>query len=121
MTVPPALEATGVVKTFGGTVALADAHLRVGKGTIHALLGGNGSGKSTLIKSLAGVYRADRGRIFVHGRELAAADQTPATARRLGLHFVHQDLGLFPQLSIAENIALERGYPTVRGAGAVRW
>jgi ABC-type sugar transport system ATPase subunit len=121
MTVLPALEAFGVVKTFGGTVALADAHLRVGKGTIHALLGGNGSGKSTLIKCLAGVYRADSGRILVHGEERPAADQTPAIARRSGLHFVHQDLGLFPQLSIAENIALDRGYPTVRAFGAVRW
>jgi ABC-type sugar transport system ATPase subunit len=121
MTVPPALEASGVVKTFGGTVALADAQLRVGKGTIHALLGGNGSGKSTLIKCLAGVYRADAGSILVHGQERSASDQTPAVARRSGLHFVHQDLGLFPQLSIAENIALERGYPTVRGLGRVRW
>jgi ABC-type sugar transport system ATPase subunit len=121
MTVLPALEASGVVKTFGGTVALADAHLRVGKGTIHALLGGNGSGKSTLIKCLAGVYRADTGRIVVHGDERAAADQTPAIARRSGLRFVHQDLGLFPQLSIAENIALDQGYPTVRGLRAVRW
>jgi ribose transport system ATP-binding protein len=121
MTVPPALEATDVVKTFGGTVALADAQLRVGKGTIHALLGGNGSGKSTLIKCIAGVYRADAGRIVVHGQERAAGDQTPAIARRSGLHFVHQDLGLFPQLSIAENIALDRGYPTVRALGAVRW
>ena len=121
MTVLPALEASGVVKTFGGTVALADAHLRVGKGTIHALLGGNGSGKSTLIKCLAGVYRADTGSILVHGDERPAADQTPAIARRSGLHFVHQDLGLFPQLSIAENIALNHGYPTVRRFGAVRW
>lgn len=121
MTVLPALEATGVVKTFGGTVALADAQLRVGKGTIHALLGGNGSGKSTLIKCLAGVYRADAGRIVVHGHERSAPDQTPAAARRAGLHFVHQDLGLFPQLSIAENVALDRGYPTVRGLGTVRW
>lgn len=108
-------------KAFGATTALADAHLRVSKGTIHALLGGNGSGKSTLIKCIAGVYQADSGVIEVHGEAHDAGSVTPAMARRMQLRFVHQDLGLFPQLSIAENIALYGGYPVSRGLPGVRW
>ncbi|CDJ99646.1 Ribose ABC transport system ATP-binding protein RbsA (TC 3.A.1.2.1) [Microbacterium sp. C448] len=106
------LRASGVSKTFGHFRALVGAELVVRRGTVHALLGGNGSGKSTLIKSLAGVYTADEGTLHLGGRELAMADVSPAVARSLGLRFVHQDLGLFPQLSIAENIGLSRGYPT---------
>ncbi|GAA1705414.1 sugar ABC transporter ATP-binding protein [Microbacterium sediminicola] len=107
-----AFSARGVSKTFGHFRALVGAHLTVRRGTVHALLGGNGSGKSTFIKCLAGVYGADAGELSIKGETLDLAAVSPDTAHALGLRFVHQDLGLFPQLSIAENVALGLGYPT---------
>ncbi len=107
-----AFSATGVSKTFGHFRALVDAELTVRRGTVHALLGGNGSGKSTFIKCLAGVYTADGGELRIADRSLELGGLHPETAHGLGLRFVHQDLGLFPQLTISENIALSRGYPT---------
>lgn len=115
-----ALEAMGVAKHFGGTPALADAAIRVRQGTVHALLGGNGSGKSTLIKCLAGVYTADSGTVSIGGRHLAADEMTPRRAHAAGLRFVHQDLGLFDGLTIAENFALDDGFPITR-IGSIRW
>jgi ribose transport system ATP-binding protein len=82
-------------------------------------LGENGAGKSTLIKILAGVHRPDEGRIVVAGEALPDA-HLPADATARGLHFVHQDLGLVDELSVAENIALETGYATWHGLVAMR-
>jgi ribose transport system ATP-binding protein len=107
--------------TFGATKALADVNLTVRAGTIHALLGSNGSGKSTLIKVLAGVNRAETGgRISVADADYSVDDLTPALALGLGLRFVHQDLGMFDDLSVAENFALYARYPK-SSAGRVRW
>jgi len=117
---PVALEATGVVKHFFGTPALAGAHLTVRQGTVHALLGGNGSGKSTLIKILAGVQRGDSGQVHVLGRSWPAAGADTRRARDAGLRFVHQDLGLFDDMTVAENIALDSGFP-LGPTGGVRW
>ena len=116
----PALSVTGVTKRFGATLALDDASLAVRPGTVHALLGGNGSGKSTAIKVLAGVYQADAGRVQVAGRDQDLTSWSAADAREAGLRFVHQDLGLFEGLSIAENFAFDAGYPTRPGSG-IRW
>ncbi|MEU6407828.1 sugar ABC transporter ATP-binding protein [Microbispora sp. NPDC046933] len=115
-----ALTITGLTKRFAGTTALDRAALSVRPGTVHALLGGNGSGKSTMIKILAGVHRADAGQITVMGRTYEASQFTAAHARQAGLRFVHQDLGLFDELSVAENFALDAGYPTAAGR-RVRW
>ena len=115
-----ALELRGVDKHFGGSAALRSASLIVRAGTVHALVGGNGSGKSTTIKILAGVLRADKGRLRIWGTEHPLESYTPATAASVGLRFVHQDLGLFEDLSIAENFALDAGYPTTRVSG-IRW
>jgi ABC-type sugar transport system ATPase subunit len=115
-----ALEATSIAKHFGGTPALVDASIRVRRGTVHALLGGNGSGKSTLIKCLAGVHSADAGSVAFRGECLAAAGLTPRRAHAAGLRFVHQDLGLFESLTVAENFALSAGFPT-GPAGGIRW
>ncbi|HKP07809.1 MAG TPA: sugar ABC transporter ATP-binding protein [Microbacterium sp.] len=98
-------------KDFAGTRALNNASLRVRRGTVHALLGGNGSGKSTTIKILAGVYPADAGELEIFGRPYDLGAYTPGTAQEAGLRFVHQDLGLFADLSIEENFALDAGYP----------
>ncbi|WP_170201614.1 sugar ABC transporter ATP-binding protein [Actinocorallia herbida] len=114
------LDADHVSKRFGGAHALADAALRVRQGTVHALLGGNGSGKSTMIKCLAGVHSADAGTVRLHGREIKAENLTSSRARAEGLRFVHQDLGLFDSLTVAENFALDAGFP-VHQLGGIRW
>ncbi len=116
---PISLGVEGVTKRFPGTVALDDVSFDVAEGAFHALLGGNGSGKSTLIKVLAGVVSADAGRLVAGGAETPASKATPAWARAAGIRFVHQDLGLFEPLSIAENIAMGAGFSTV--GGRVRW
>jgi ribose transport system ATP-binding protein len=111
-----ALQIRHLDKNFSGTRALNDVSLNVRRGTVHALLGGNGSGKSTTIKILAGVYTADAGELHIFGRPVDLHGYTPATAQQAGLRFVHQDLGLFDDLSIEENFALDNGYPR-RGPG----
>ncbi len=87
---------------------------------MHALVGGNGSGKSTLIKVLAGVHRGDPGgRIVAGGAEVASDDVSPGWARAAGLRFVHQDLGLFDELSVAENVLAGGRLPG--SAARIRW
>lgn len=115
------LRAIGVSKTFSGTTVLKDASLSVSRGEVHALLGGNGSGKSTFIKVLAGVYRADPGGTIEIGGTTAPADSWSAsTAKARGLHFVHQDPAVFPLLTVAENMAIGRGFETGVG-GRIDW
>jgi ribose transport system ATP-binding protein len=104
-----------ISKTFPGTRALDDVSMEFRRGEIHALLGNNGSGKSTLIKVMAGVYSADPGGlIHVGGRSFEANHFSPELARSLGLHFVHQNPALFPMLTVAENLAIGRGFETQR-------
>jgi ribose transport system ATP-binding protein len=99
-----AIEFTTVSKSFGATQALFDVSLSVEPGQIHAVVGHNGSGKSTLIKVLAGFHRVDRGRVQVDGAELDTHD--PTAARRGGVRFVHQNLGLIDSLTVVENMTL---------------
>ena len=115
---PAAVSICSLRKVFGGTAALGGADLTVQPGEIHGLLGENGAGKSTLIKILAGVYAADRGEISVAGK-LLPPGHSPQTAAAYGLAFIHQDLGLVAELSVAENVALAVGYPVRRGM--IRW
>ncbi len=108
---PPALQATSLSKYFGATRALASVDLTVPAGEIHSLLGGNGSGKSTLIKILSGYHQPEPGgEVLIGGTLLEFAH--PAASRNAGARFVHQDLGLINEASIADNIAFGGGYPT---------
>jgi len=91
-----------VSKRYGGVQALADVSLDVARGSIHGLLGENGAGKSTLVKILTGAIRADRGEILVGGQEVQIT--SPIDARRLGIGAVHQELNLFPDLTVTENV-----------------
>jgi len=106
------LHIIGLTKQFPGTLALDDVDFDVHAGEIHALVGENGAGKSTLIKILAGVYAPDAGVI-----ELRGVRYEPASEHRIA--FIHQDLGLFNQFSVAENIAVVAGY--VRPRGLISW
>ncbi|WP_169988502.1 sugar ABC transporter ATP-binding protein [Microbispora sp. H10836] len=117
----PAVSLRGVAKTFAGARALRGVDIDFRPGEIHALCGGNGSGKSTMIKVLCGVHRADEGGSLVVGDETIDADKmTPAQAHRLGIRVVHQDLAVFPELTVAENLAIDSRFET-GFAGRIRW
>lgn len=103
----PIVGITGVSKTYGHQRVLSDVHLTLERGRIYALCGLNGSGKSTLIKVLTGVISPDAGgTITIDGAIHAAL--TPALARAAGIDVIFQDLSLFPNLSVAENIVFGR-------------
>jgi inositol transport system ATP-binding protein len=100
------LRMTGISKAFPGVQALDDVHLDVESGTVHALMGENGAGKSTLMKVLAGIYRADSGTIWFNGADVNIPDS--ATALKLGISMIHQELSPVPAMTVAENIFLGR-------------
>ncbi|WP_159014726.1 sugar ABC transporter ATP-binding protein [Acidisoma sp. S159] len=108
-----------LVKVFAGVPVLRDVDLAVKNGEVHALLGANGSGKSTLVKILSGVYQPDGGDITIGQRRLVAIP-TPFEANALGIAVVHQEAPLIDTLSVAECIAVFRGYP-LSGFGRVDW
>ena len=110
----PALEVSDLGKTFAGTRALEKFSMRVAAGEIRALVGENGSGKSTLVKILSGFHAPDPGgRVLVDGSDLLGGTADPA---RLGLRFVHQELGLLGSLSVADNLFLGGTFPCRFGA-----
>ena len=114
------LSIRGLSKTFLGQRALDDVSFDLAAGEVHALVGQNGSGKSTLIKCLAGYHAPDHGASFtLSGTELALP-YSPSEAIRLGLVFVHQDLGLIKNLSVAENFAISRRFDA-RPLAPIRW
>jgi ABC-type sugar transport system ATPase subunit/ribose/xylose/arabinose/galactoside ABC-type transport system permease subunit len=92
----------GVTKIFGGTVAVSDVTIELRAGEVLALLGENGAGKSTCVKLLAGVYRPDAGAVVIGGQPCRLS--SPLEAQRAGVAVMHQHPGLFPDLSIAENL-----------------
>ncbi len=102
----PLLAAVGLTKRFGGVTALRGVDLSLFPGEVHALLGANGAGKSTLVKILAGVEQPDAGEVRIAGGSTYFA--TPHAALAAGLATVHQELSLFPSLSVAENILIGR-------------
>lgn len=97
------IEAQHIHKRFAGVYALNDVSLEIEPGEIRCLAGENGSGKSTLIKVIAGVYRADEGRLVIDGTP--HEHLTPIDAIRAGVQVIYQDFSLFPNLTVAENLA----------------
>ncbi len=116
----PAVAVRGMSKTFPGQRALTDVSLSVMPGEIRGLVGENGSGKSTLIKCLAGYHTPDPGAVVEVAGQRLPDSYASSQARGFGLRFVHQDLGLVPTLSVAENLALGQGFVTGPG-GRIRW
>jgi len=104
-------------KHFGGTYALRDVSLSVGRGEIVALLGENGAGKSTLIKVLGGIHEADSGRVLIDGEPYQ--HRPVGFGERQKVAFIHQDLGLIEWMTVAENIALALGY--AKSGGMIHW
>ncbi|WP_395656557.1 sugar ABC transporter ATP-binding protein [Nocardioides sp.] len=115
-----ALAIQDVSKTYGATRALDRVSLEVTTGAIHGLMGGNGSGKSTLIKMLAGVVTPDQGKLALNGDWIDARSHTPSRAKASGLHFVHQQNSTFPDLTVAENLALGRGFEST-AVKSINW
>ena len=89
-------------EAFGGTTALRDVSFGLHAGEVLALLGENGAGKSTCVKLLAGVHPPSRGSIVIEGAPTAFA--SPLEAQQAGVAVMHQHPGLFPDLSVAENV-----------------
>ena len=100
------LEAHEISKSFNGISVLDAVNLDMRRGEVHALVGENGAGKSTLMNIVSGVVRPDAGEIRWDGRPIRL--HGPRDAQALGISFVHQELALVPQLSVAENIFLAR-------------
>ncbi len=101
---PSLLEVEAVSKHYGGVYALRSAHFEVRAGEVHALMGENGAGKSTLAKIIAGSVHADSGSIRIDGQP--AAIHSPLDAQRAGVGIIYQELDLFPDLTIGENIII---------------
>jgi len=96
----------GISKRFPGVIALDGVDLEVHQGEIVALAGENGAGKSTLMKILGGVYQPDSGRVRIDGSDTVIHSVSDAISRGIG--FIHQELNVFDNLSIAENVFLGR-------------
>jgi rhamnose transport system ATP-binding protein len=103
---PPALELSGVAKSFGSVVALASANLRMEHGSIHALIGENGAGKSTVVKIIAGVYQRDAGTLRYRGEDVNFTNT--AQSKDSGIAVIYQEPTLFPDISVTENIFMGR-------------
>src|SRR5437763_1084250 len=117
MPVDTLLRLTAVRKSFAGVHALRGVSFDLRPGEVHALVGENGAGKSTLIKVITGAHRPDEGTIEVDGQSIT--DNDPLRARSLGIAAIYQQPALFPDLTVAENIAM--GLEPSGGWGFVRW
>lgn len=100
------LELKNITKTFVGVKALDNVDISIGKGEIHCLVGENGSGKSTLIKIIGGVHRPDSGTVTINGTEFKNINSIESI--RAGIQIIYQDLSLFPNMTVAENIAMSQ-------------
>src|SRR5580692_3597624 len=104
----PLLRVTNLWKFFAGTPVLSDVSLELGEGEILGLVGQNGSGKSTFIKCLSGYHSPDSDwQLEIHGSTITRGLR-PGEPAELGISFVHQDLGVIGELTVLENLLLER-------------
>src|SRR6266436_7100278 len=111
------LEMSGISKRFGGVHALHNVDLTLEVGEVHCLVGENGSGKSTLIKIISGVEAPEPGgRIAISGKEYPKLN--PVYSTHCGIQVIYQDLSLFPNLTVAENIAMAHH---LGGVHTVNW
>lgn len=99
------VELKNISKTFGVHKALNNVSLKIKKGEVHALVGENGAGKSTLIKIMCGVYFPDDGaEMLINGKKVVI--KNPVDAINNGISVIYQDISLFPNLTVAENICI---------------
>ncbi|MEC0093889.1 sugar ABC transporter ATP-binding protein [Paenibacillus macquariensis] len=102
----PLVKMEGIVKNFAGVHALKECEFELRSGEVHALVGENGAGKSTMMKVLTGVYQKDQGSTFYKGKKVDITDT--ATAQKLGISMIHQELNLSQDLTVAQNIFIGR-------------
>jgi ABC-type sugar transport system ATPase subunit len=100
------LAAKNITKVYPGTVALKNVNFNVYHGKVNVLVGENGAGKSTLMKIIAGIEQPTEGSIYLNGEELHLKSTIDATAKGIGI--IHQELNLFPNLNVAQNIFMAR-------------
>jgi rhamnose transport system ATP-binding protein len=112
---PPILEMQHISKRFAATQALNDVSFVLRPGEVHALLGENGAGKSTLIKIISGVHKPDSGTILLEGQSVSF--NNPRDAQGRGIATIYQELSLYPDLTVAENIFM--GHAPRRKLGPV--
>jgi ribose transport system ATP-binding protein len=115
----PILSVRNISKSFGGERALHSVSFDVLPGEVHGLLGKNGSGKSTLVKILSGFHVPDHGSELHFNGENVALPIRPGDYRRLGMSFVHQNLGLVPSLTVLENLRIV--HLTSGNRGFINW
>lgn len=117
--IPPdaVLACSGLGKHFGAVQALTDVSFFARRGEVTALIGDNGAGKSTLVRCLVGVHQPSEGTIRFDGRDNPYS--TPDGARKAGIETVHQNLALVDELTVAQNLYLNR--EIVRGFGPFRF
>ncbi|MGI8911736.1 MAG: sugar ABC transporter ATP-binding protein [Rubrobacteraceae bacterium] len=108
----------GVTKRFGGVVAVEGVDFELRQGEVHALVGENGAGKSTLMKIANGLYAPDEGTLEVGGETVSFS--SPRDAEEAGIAMIPQELDLFPELSVAENLFVGRKRPR-KGWGGLDW
>jgi rhamnose transport system ATP-binding protein len=96
------LELKNISKSFSGVEVLHNVSFELRPGEVHALLGENGAGKSTLVKIITGVHHPDHGEIFLHDEPVHFSDARES--RQAGIAAIYQELSLFPDLDVAENI-----------------
>jgi rhamnose transport system ATP-binding protein len=110
------LELKHISKSFPGVKALQDVHFSTDAGEVHALVGENGAGKSTLIKIISGVHHPDAGTMLMNGERVRF--HSPHEAQMAGIATMYQELSLYPELSVAENIF--SGHAPTRRVGPAR-
>ncbi|HXD29727.1 MAG TPA: sugar ABC transporter ATP-binding protein [Pyrinomonadaceae bacterium] len=98
------LRVTDITKAYAGVRALRSASFELRAGEVHALIGENGAGKSTLIKIITGAVEADSGTLELNGQTIT--NNSPRAAKQLGIAAIYQQPALFPELTVAENIAI---------------
>lgn len=113
----PIISLSNINKAFAGVRALQDVSLEIHPGEVRCLAGENGSGKSTLIKVIAGVYPRDSGQVVINGKNYDKL--TPMDSIREGIQIIYQDFSLFPNLTVAENIAMN--YQLAKEGPLVNW
>ena len=111
------LELKNISKRFSGVEVLHDVSFSLRSGEVHAMLGENGAGKSTLVKVVTGVHQPDSGVIYLNGAPVHFGDTRES--RQAGIAAIYQELSLFPDLNVAENIFIGR-HPTTLG-GRIDW
>src|ERR671917_22174 len=115
---PPVFRLRSVTKRFGGVTAVEEVDFDLRPGEVHALVGENGAGKSTLMKMVHGLYAPDEGTLEVEGEMVEFS--SPRDAEAAGIAMIPQELDLFPELSVTENLFVGRHRPRTGWGGLDR-